>query len=546
MNSSTTTASPVTVTATTPPSATDATPPVTVTVTVTLAPPVIAPISATVPPSELTEHAVASVSTPAPLESKVPAAVVVVAPPDGEPTPTPSTPAATIPAPTPVLQTAHPAAEPVSPAAPPEVTTPTVAAAATPVPSECKALVVAPAASPTGDSTPAPATPTATVPGPEPVPQQAQPAAAATAPATPAAPSLFQRIKKWLIPILVIAALAAAALVAWQMLRPKGPGKGFVNGNGRLEATEIDVAAKLAGRVEDILVNEGDFVTAGQTLAHMQVQTLEAQRDEAAARLQQSITAVASAEAQVAMRESDKQAVLALVTQRESESDAARRRLVRSETLTREGAASAQELDDDRARLRSAQAAVAAAKAQVGAAQSAIVAARTQVVSARSAITAVEATVTRIKADIDDSALTAPRDGRVQYRIAQPGEVLAAGGKVLNLVDLADVYMTFFVPETVAGKLALGSEIHIILDAAPQYVIPTKVSFVASTAQFTPKTVETASERQKLMFRVKAQIDRELLQKHLQLVKTGLPGMAWIKLDPQAQWPAELATKVPQ
>ena len=262
--------------------------------------------------------------------------------------------------------------------------------------------------------------------------------------------------------------------------------------------------------------------------------------------MQQSITAVASAEAQVAMRESDRQAALALVAQRESELDAARRRLARSETLTREGASSEQELDDDRARVRSAQAAVGAAKAQVDAAQAAIVAARTQVVSARSAVTAVEATVTRIKADIDDSALTAPRDGRVQYRIAQPGEVLAAGGKVLNLVDLADVYMTFFVPETVAGKLALGSEVHIVLDAAPQYVIPTKVSFVASTAQFTPKTVETASERQKLMFRVKAQIDRELLQKHLKLVKTGLPGMAWIKLDAQAQWPAELAVKVPQ
>lgn len=492
MNATTTTP-PVTVTATTPPPATDATAPVTVTVTVTLVPPGIAPVPAEDSPPEVTKPAAVPTATPVLSGDKVPAASAAAAPPAGEPTPGSTTPIATVPTPEPVSQPAQPAAAPVSPAVP-----------------------------------------------------STEPHESAQPPATPAAPSLLQRIKKWLIPILVIAALAAAALVAWQMLRPKGPGKGFVNGNGRLEATEIDVAAKLAGRVEDILVNEGDFVTAGQTLAHMQVQTLEAQRDEAAARLQQSITGVASAEAQVAMRESDKQAVLALVTQRESESDGARRRLVRSETLTREGAASAQELDDDRARLRSTQAAVAAAKAQVGAAQAAIVAARTQVVSAQSAITAVEATVTRIKADIDDSALTAPRDGRVQYRVAQPGEVLAAGGKVLNLVDLADVYMTFFVPETVAGKLALGSEVHLILDAAPQYVIPTKVSFVASTAQFTPKTVETASERQKLMFRVKAQIDPELLQKHLQLVKTGLPGMAWIKLDPQAQWPAELATKVPQ
>jgi HlyD family secretion protein len=384
----------------------------------------------------------------------------------------------------------------------------------------------------------------------EPTPPTDSVATPATAPTIasvpPPATPFLQKWKQWVIPAVIIVAFVVAGLIAWQMLRSKGPGAGFVSGNGRLEATEIDVAAKLAGRVQDILVSEGDFVTAGQTLAHMQVQTLEAQRDEAQARLQQSITAVASAEAQVAMRESDRQAVMAVVAQRESEFDASRRRLERSETLTREGASSEQELDDDRARARSAQAAVVAAKAQVDAAQAAIVAARTQVVSAHSAVTAVEATVTRIKADIDDSALTAPRDGRVQYRIAQPGEVLAAGGKVLNLVDLSDVYMTFFAPEAVAGKLALGSEVHIVLDAAPQYVIPTKVTFVASTAQFTPKTVETASERQKLMFRIKARIDPELLQKNLTLVKTGLPGMAWIKLDAQAQWPAELAVKIPQ
>ena len=131
----------------------------------------------------------------------------------------------------------------------------------------------------------------------------------------------------------------------------------------------------------------------------------------------------------------------------------------------------------------------------------------------------------------------------MQYRVAQPGEVLGAGGKVLNMVDLADVYMTFFLPEQAAGRVALGQDVRIILDAAPQYVIPAAVSFVASTAQFTPKTVETASERQKLMFRVKAQISPELL--HLQQVKTGLPGVAWIKLDAGAQWPAQLEVRVP-
>ncbi len=353
-------------------------------------------------------------------------------------------------------------------------------------------------------------------------------------------------LKSKLIPILIVAALTGAGYYGWSRLKPAGPGAGFVSGNGRIEATEVDVATKLPGRVDDIMVAEGEFVAAGQPLAKMQVQSLEAQRDEARAQHQQLVNAVASAEAQVAARASDKVAMQALVAQRESELDAAQRRLVRSETLAREGATSRQELDDDRARVRGVHAAVAAAQAQVAAAQAAIDAAKAQVVGAGSAVTAAQATIARVQADIADSQLRAPRAGRVQYRIAQPGEVLGGGGKVLNLVDLSDVYMTFFLPETVAGKVALGSEVHIVLDAAPAYVIPAKVSFVASVAQFTPKTVETASERQKLMFRVKAKIDPDLLRKHLQQVKTGLPGVAWLKLDPQAPWPPELTVKVPQ
>ncbi|MCB5190192.1 HlyD family efflux transporter periplasmic adaptor subunit [Methylobacillus arboreus] len=353
------------------------------------------------------------------------------------------------------------------------------------------------------------------------------------------------KIKKF-TPLVIIAALAAAGFYTWQAMNGNSNTEGFASGNGRIEAIEIDVATKLAGRVDEILVNEGDFVEKGQPLARMQVQVLDAQRDEARAQHQQALNSVIVAQTQVVLRESDKRATQALVTQRESELDAAQRRLARSETLSAEGASSIQELDDDRARVRSAQAAVEAAKAQVAASQAAIDAAKAQVIGAGSTVAAAEATIARIEADINDSQLTSPRDGRVQYRVAQPGEVLAGGGKLLNLVDLSDVYMTFFLPEAAAGKLAMGAEARIILDAAPQYVIPATISFVASTAQFTPKTVETESERQKLMFRVKAQIDRELLQKHLKLVKTGLPGVAWVRVDNQAEWPVELAVKVPE
>jgi len=92
--------------------------------------------------------------------------------------------------------------------------------------------------------------------------------------------------------------------------------------------------------------------------------------------------------------------------------------------------------------------------------------------------------------------------------------------------------------------VALGAEARLVIDAAPQYVIPARVTYVASVAQFTPKTVETQSEREKLMFRVKARIDPELLKQHMEQVKTGLPGMAYLKLDADAEWPANLAINV--
>ncbi|MFW7344838.1 MULTISPECIES: HlyD family secretion protein [unclassified Pigmentiphaga] len=332
----------------------------------------------------------------------------------------------------------------------------------------------------------------------------------------------------------------------WIQVRNDGSAEGFASGNGRIEATEVDIATKFAGRVQKILVGEGDFVKAGQTLARMQVDVLQAQYNEAAALHQEALHGVGAAQAQVALRESDVAAARAMVEQRQAEADAARRRLARSELLAKEGASSQQELDDDRARFTSATATVAASRAQVVAAQAAVEAVKAQLTGARARVEATVASTARIQADIADSELKSPRDGRIQFRVAQPGEVLPAGGRLLNLVDLTDVYMTIFLPEPVVGRVALGSEARIVLDAAPQFVIPARVSFVASTAQFTPKTVETASERQKLMFRVKARISPQLLEQHLAQVKTGLPGVAWIKLDPQARWPDILAVRVPE
>ncbi|MDF3826678.1 MULTISPECIES: HlyD family secretion protein [unclassified Pseudocitrobacter] len=345
----------------------------------------------------------------------------------------------------------------------------------------------------------------------------------------------------WIIGIVVV-----VAAVAWWMLRPAGVPEGFAASNGRIEATEVDIATKIAGRIDTILVSEGQFVRQGEVLAKMDTRVLNEQRQEAIAQIKEAESAVAAARALLEQRQSEMRAAQAVVKQRDAELASVSKRHTRSQTLSTRGAVSAQQLDDDRAAAESARAALESARAQVSASNAAIEAARTNIIQAQTRVEAAQATERRIQADIDDSELKAPRDGRVQYRVAEPGEVLAAGGRVLNMVDLSDVYMTFFLPTEQAGLLKIGGEARLVLDAAPDLRVPATISFVASVAQFTPKTVETRDERLKLMFRVKARIPQELLQQHLEYVKTGLPGMAWVRLDEQQPWPDDLVVRLPQ
>ncbi|MGL5953081.1 Macrolide-specific efflux protein macA precursor [Providencia rustigianii] len=345
--------------------------------------------------------------------------------------------------------------------------------------------------------------------------------------------------------IILVLVIVAGGFYYWSMNSSDLPG-GFAQSNGRIEATEIDIATKTAGRIDTILVKEGDFVQQGQELARMDTRALQEQLHEVQAQLRQAISAVVTAESGLVQRKSEKLAAQAVVRQREAELDAAQKRLNRSRVLVKTNAVSQQQVDDDTAQMQGAKAALEASKAQVAASIAAIDSAQAGIVQAKNRVEAATATERRITADLEDSILKAPRNGRIQYRVAEPGEVLGSGGRVLNMVDLSDVYMTFFLPTEQAGKVALGSEVHIILDAAPHIVIPAKTTFVASVAQFTPKTVETQNERLKLMFRVRARISPELLEKHLEYVKTGLPGKAYIRLDPQESWPTELEVRLPQ
>lgn len=145
------------------------------------------------------------------------------------------------------------------------------------------------------------------------------------------------QIKSILTLALIGIAIAAAAMT-WWILRPNGLPESMVSGNGRIEATDMDIATKIPGRIAEVLAREGDFVQAGSVLARMDTQTLQAQKAEALARVRHAESALQTAKSVVTQRKSEHNTALAVVAQHRAELNAAEKRLKRSQRLVGEGA----------------------------------------------------------------------------------------------------------------------------------------------------------------------------------------------------------------
>jgi len=321
--------------------------------------------------------------------------------------------------------------------------------------------------------------------------------------------SLLKRSKIILIILAIV--MGVLAYVVTQIREPDLP-EGFAWGNGRTEAIEVDITTKYGGRLEQVLVKEGDKVEIGQELVRFDTQELAAQ--------------LRRAQAEVRSTEQAKNFSIAVITQRKSELSLAKKDMERSKGLYENDSISLEQLQRDETAVETAMATLAAAQAQL--------------FNAVAAIEAAIANTELIKTQLDDSILKAPINGRVLYRLAEPGEVLPGGGKVLTVLDPTDIYMTLFLPTQKAARVAIGAEARVVLDSIEGIVIPAKVFFVSPRVQFTPKEVETRTEREKLMFRLKVQLDSGFLEAHAALAKTGIPGIAYIQLDETSQWPVSL------
>lgn len=317
--------------------------------------------------------------------------------------------------------------------------------------------------------------------------------------------------KIWTRILLVVAVVVIAAFLGFKYWRTRQSAlpTGIASGNGRIEATLVDVASREPLRVKAILVDEGDLVEPNQVVVQMDTATLQAELAEARAN-------VAAAQERIAVAK-------AAIARRMSEIELAKLEVERTGKLVEERAGSQREFDMRRTQLETTTAALAEEEARLE--------------TAKQEVEVAQANVATIQTRIDDATLMSPVRGRVLYRLAEVGEVLAAGGKALTLVNLEDVYMEVFLPSEEAARIRIGSEARITLDHAPGLAAPGYVSFVSPEAQFTPKQVETRTERAKLVFRVKIQAPPELVASYIEYIRTGVRGVGYVKVNASAEWP---------
>lgn len=351
---------------------------------------------------------------------------------------------------------------------------------------------------------------------------------------------------KKLIPLLIIAALAGGGYWYYQQQQNKNAEPaGIAHSNGRLELERMDVASLYAGRVQSLEVEEGQNVEAGALLATLSSDTTKANYSGAEASVNSAKASVNSAKAKQRQAEKAIDRALAQIKAQQQQLKTAQLDVDNAVKLRRDNLISKSELQKRIAARDAAKAQLEAAKSVRNEAEASRSQAKAAIAQAKAVVAQAESQVEQLSSVLGDLNITAPKAGRVQYKLVEVGNVIAAGSKVVSLLDLDDVSMNLFLPAPVVNKVALNSEARIKLDGLDA-IFPAKVTYVAADAQFTPKFVETESERSKLMFKVKLKIPKDIAHKYSNYLKGGMTGNGYLLTEPNANWSSDLSVKLPE
>ncbi|BDG59011.1 HlyD family secretion protein [Caldinitratiruptor microaerophilus] len=304
--------------------------------------------------------------------------------------------------------------------------------------------------------------------------------------------------------------LAVTALSACARTRAPRP----LTASGTVEADTVRVAAEVGGRVLELGAREGEVVRAGQVVARLDSRLAEARVQEAEAAL--ATARARYEEAAGGTRDEVIRQARAALDQARVQRDAAARERDRLRALVSGGAATAAQLDQAEDRLRAADKALAAAQAAYDQARAG--ATRAALAVLERAVEQAEAAVKLARLQADLSTVRAPVDGVVSAELAHPGEVVAPGAPLVEIVDTRRLWVRVYIPEADLVRLRTGQPAEVRVDGLPDRRFPASVRWIAPEAEFTPRNVQTPSERTRIVFAVKVAVTDP--EGHL---KPGLP-----------------------
>lgn len=334
---------------------------------------------------------------------------------------------------------------------------------------------------------------------------------------------------KLIAPLAIIAVIGSGT--AWWSFRGSAP-DGLVFANGRIEGDAVVIATRVSGRLALLNVREGDGVERGQEIGEIDSRQLKAHLNEAAAVKAARMGSLAAAEAVVVAAEDQ-------LHKAEADRAAAKAQCVkavldanRGIELFKKNVIPKSQLDEYVAARDVAVANLKAAEEQVTTARSGVAAADAGAASERDQVAAAQAALDAAGVDLDDARVSSPIDGVVTTKVAEEGEVLQPGSPIVVVVDLQKLYMKAFVPEPDIGRLKLGDQARIYVDAYPERAFIATVREIASRSEFTPKEVQTRDERVKQVIAVKLYLDLNPQQ----MLVPGMPADAVVRTKPEARW----------
>jgi HlyD family secretion protein len=303
--------------------------------------------------------------------------------------------------------------------------------------------------------------------------------------------------------------------------------------SGQVDATEVQLAPEVGGRIVDMAIAEGDRVKKGQVVARLDTRDIDLALQRAGAERSQADAQLRLLQAGARpedIRQADAQAAAAAADVQAAQADlaAAETDLQRFERLLQTNSGSQKQRDDAATRRDVANDRVVAARARERAAREAAARLRSgsrpeEIESARARVAAVDAQIATLEKSKDDAIVRAPIDGIVTERLLDPGEIVSPRAPIALIVDLDHAWAEVFVDEPMVPRITLGQNATVFTDAGGPG-LPGKVSYVSSKAEFTPRNVQTAEDRSKLVYRVKIAVDnREGILKQGMPVEADIP-----------------------